>query len=218
MIPLNKLKRVEEKIKKACECKERGCRTCSRKIKRSGLYANANIPLTYWSLPFKNFEGDKRFAEKIKTIILNIEDFYDSGKSLAFVGNFGTGKTYAASCILKKAIVSGFSAYYISMSGLVDKILSGEHKPDFFINQDFLCIDEYDSRWVFPSEKVERLFSQKLEYILRSRFQNGMPTILCSNTAEIEGVLGGDSKRIMDSLFSYHTEVIFVLGKDYRKK
>jgi DNA replication protein DnaC len=185
-------------------------------------YAEANIPIEYWSLAFKDFNGDKKFKEAIAAKIENIDKVYEDGKSLAFVGNLGVGKTYAACSMLKKAIVCDYSAKYINMADIVNELIASKDKNinylDELINVDFLLADEYDKRHIFPSEKTEQLFGQTLEYVLRNRFQNHMPTILCSNTQEIDKVLAGeDFSRVMSSLMKKYVEIYYVAGKDYRK-
>ena len=63
-------------------------------------------------------ENIEDFSEK-----LNIDELYNGGKSLAFIGTLGTGKTFAATSILKKALVSSYSAYYANMSDIISSIL-----------------------------------------------------------------------------------------------
>lgn len=220
MISKKKFDRIANKVKLECACKGLGCHTCATKVSRLKLYSESNIPIKYWSLPFKNFKGDPNFAEKVRDMLRNIEDVYDDGKSYAFTGNLGTGKTYAATCILKKALVSNFSGKYIQMAEIVNTLLSEYNNQEFLeflTTVDFLVIDEMDQRWVFPSEKVERIFSSTLEYILRTRFQNGMPTFVCSNSVNIDTVLTGDFARAFGSLRNMYMDVIIVGGKDYRK-
>jgi DNA replication protein DnaC len=177
--------------------------------------------MDYWMLAFKDFEGDDNFKRFITAKMSDMSDMYENGGSLAFVGNLGTGKTYAASCILKMAIVSGYTARYVNMSDVVNELVSSKTDNSTYLNSlidvDFLAIDEFDKRWVFPSEKAEHLFGQTLEHILRSRFQNYMPTVLCSNTENIDEVLSEDFARAFSSLRSQYMKVLYVAGKDFRK-
>jgi len=177
--------------------------------------------MDYWMLAFKAFEGDSNFKHFVSNRLSNIDEMYEKGQSLAFVGNLGTGKTYAASCLLKKAIVSGFTGKYANMADIVNGLVSSQTDNSSYLEQlmnvDFLVIDEFDKRWVFPSDKAERLFGQTLEHILRCRFQNYMPTILCSNTENIDEVLSEDFSRAFSSLRSKYMKVLYVAGKDYRK-
>lgn len=219
MIPKKKMDLVERKIKDNCKsCEATGCVTCKSQVARIKTYAAANIPMDYWLLAFRDFKGDKKFKSAIMTKLKNVGKMYENGNSLAFVGNLGTGKTYAACCILKLASVSGYSVKYCNMTDIIDKITRNDYKfMDHLAVVDYLTIDEYGSRWVYPTEKAERLFGQSMERLLRERFQNGLPTIICSNTTDLSDVLGGDFARTTESLFAKYLETMYVSGKDFRK-
>lgn len=220
MIPIKKLNLIEQEIKESCVCNGKGCAQCSATLARIKSYASSGIPMGYWLLAFKDFSGDPNFKIAIKEKISNINLLYKEGQSLAFVGSLGTGKTYAACCLLKKAIALDYTAKYINMSDMVRQMTSTYDTAmyDELTTVDFLCIDEFDSRWVFPSEKSEQLFGQTLEMILRVRFQNKLPVILCSNTPDLDTVLAGEFARAISSLFYKFVKVYYVGGKDFRKQ
>ena len=98
-----------------------------------------------------------------------------------------------------------------------NNVNSGEF-IDNLVNSDFLVIDEMDSRWIFPSEKTEQIFGLYMEHILRSRFQNKMPTILCSNTVNMSEIFSGTFSKSFKSLMGHYVDTILVAGKDYRSK
>lgn len=222
MIPDNKLNRTLEKIKKSCECGGAGCSTCFSKMGRVQRYAKAGVPIDYWLLAFKDFQGDKNFKNFIKEKLKDINAVYDEGRSMAFVGNLGVGKTFAACSILKLAIINDYTAQYTTMSYIINNILSSDISTASYLKAlnelDFLVIDEFDERYVFPSEKTEILFGSNLEYILRTRFQNKLPTILCSNTEDIDTVLSSEFSNAFKSLRSRYMDLVYVSGKDFRKE
>jgi len=223
MIPKTKVNRVKEAVKKACEhCVGSGCSVCSSKMSRIDRYALSNIPVEYWSLSFKDFSGDSKFKDLIRPKMENINDLYDNGKSFMFSGGLGTGKTYTACCMLKIAIASGYTGLYTTMADVVANMLSREIDTAKYYNEllekDFLVIDEFSSHWIFPSEKAEQLFGTSLEYVLRTRFQNQLPTILCSNNDDVDQIFGGFFAKSFKSLRSHHIELYVVGGKDFRRK
>lgn len=223
MIPRKKLDRKKEQVKEACKmCSGDSCIKCEAASSRLDKYSLANIPVEYWSKSFKDFEGDPNFKKTIKSRIENIDSLYDNGKSLIFAGNLGTGKTYTACCILKLAIANRYSALYTTMADVVANMLSSQMDTSKYyeelIGKDFLVIDEFSSHWIFPSEKAEQLFGTSLEYVLRTRFQNQLPTILCSNDNDLDSIFGGFFAKSFKSLRSRHVDVLIVGGKDYRRK
>ncbi len=223
MIPAKKIDRYKAKIKAECKiCNGSGCSSCYKKQIRVDKYVSANIPIQYWPLSFKDFSGDSNFKKIISEKISSIDNMYDDGKSMMFAGGLGTGKTYTACCILKLAVVSGYTGQYTTMADIVASILSSDFDTSKYykhlLSKDFLVIDEFDSRWIFPSEKSEQIFGSSLEYVLRTRFQNSLPTILCSNNDDIDKIFGGYFARSFKSLRNKHVDLYIVSGKDFRRK
>jgi DNA replication protein DnaC len=222
MISDKKFEVIKQELRKSCACKGIGCNTCAQKISRYALYSHADIPVVYWSKAMKDFLGDAELKEYTTGIMKDISGFYYEGKSIALVGNLGTGKTYAGCCLLKKACVEGYSAKYIQMVEIVNTLLSKGTDSAAFLelmtSTDFLMIDEFDPRFIFTSEKAEKIFGSTLEYILRTRFQNQMPTVLCSNAYDLDDVLKSDFGRAFSSLKAMYLEEVIVSGKDFRRR
>lgn len=218
----SKLKRIKDSVRKKCKlCEGSGCSECAPKLSRIDKYASANIPVGYWSGPWASYTGDENFKKTIADRITNVERVYDEGESFLFVGGHGTGKTYASCCILKKALTFGFSSRYLEMASLINQMLSKEIDThallEDLVSVDFLVIDEFDPRWIYPSENVERMFGSSLEYVLRSRFQNELPTILSTNMVDVDNILVGKAAKAFKSLKGQYLNVIYVAGKDYRQ-
>ena len=222
MIPKNKISRYKKLLVKNCSsCGGESCSKCMASSARADIYAECGIPPTYWPLAFKDFSGDSSFKALVSNVLKDIDSIYDSGRSLVFTGGLGTGKTYAACSILKIASVSGYKSKYTTMATIISSMLSASTDSLSYTNTligcDFLVIDEFDSRWIFPSEKAEQMFGSSLEHILRMRFQNGTPTILCSNTPDVDSILCGDFGKAFKSLRSKHMELVCVGGVDFRR-
>lgn len=217
----NKVERVCQKIQKECkECDGDGCVKCARLTSRIQKYSDAGVPANYWTATFKDFNGDDEYGDVVRGVISNIDAVFDSGKSYLFVGPLGVGKTFGISSILKMAICKDYSARYSSMVEVINQILSGQNSDAIqsLLKYDFLAIDEFDNRWIFPSEKSEQIFGSTMEYILRSRFQNGLPTILATNNAEVDEILTGMHGKAFSSLRSQYMETVYLSGKDFRKR
>jgi DNA replication protein DnaC len=223
MIPKNKIKRIKSNITRDCaNCNGDSCSKCISKACRIDNYASANIPSSYWLLAFKDFEGDSKFYEFVTCVLKDIDKAYDNGYSYLFTGGLGTGKTYAACSILKMSITLGYASEYTTMATIINSILSKDVDTSSYIKNlimcDFLVIDEFDPRWIFPSEKAEQMFGSSLEHILRMRFQNATPTILCSNAPDVDTVLSGKFAKAFKSLRARHLKMICVGGVDFRRR
>ncbi len=168
-------------------------------------YAEANIPIEYWMLKMENdFQGDTRLLAKYNEYIKDINESYLNGVSICFAGNTGLGKTFTQCSILKKAVEKGHSALYTTLSDIVS-VLTQSHNDEKFIARkeltlvDFLVIDEFDSRF-FASENAADLYAKTLETIFRTRSQNKLPTLMCTNSPNIIESLHGGLKQSIESL------------------
>ena len=81
---------------------------------------------------------------------------------------------------------------------------------------DFIVIDEVDRRF-FPSTASQELYGNHFENILRTRVQNKLPTILCTNSEDISQIFEGEFESSFASLRSQFIKVIKAGGKDARK-
>ena len=216
MIPTRKVQAEKKRIIKNCKkCKGIGCSSCMGYGAFIDKMVEAEIPVDYWFRMIEDFYGDENLKKFI--IDYNVEQEYLNGKSLFLFGGSGTGKTFAACALLKKVILENYSAFYITLSDLVTYLTGA--KPEFKIllkEYDFIVIDEVDKRF-FPSQMSMELYGNQLENILRSRMQNRLPTILCSNTGDIEQIFDeGQFQTSFISLSSQFMKQIPVIGKDAR--
>lgn len=183
-------------------------------------FAESNIPIEYWFLKMEtDFHGDKNLLAKYNDYVSDIKKSYIEGTSICFGGSHGVGKSMTVSCILKKACVKGYSCLYSTLSDIVNVVTLS---PDRFEAKrelslvDFLVIDEFDARFM-PTENAADLYARSLEGVFRTRSQNKLPTLMCTNSPNIVESFSGKLKDSIDSLVSGKLEVVPVFGKDYRK-
>lgn len=218
MIPFKKIALEKKKIVENCnKCKGVGCSSCFGYLIFIDKMADSCIPIDYWYRLIEDFYGDKAFKNFILEYINNLNNEFDKGLTICFTGERGCGKTMGSCSILKKAILKDYSTYYITLSDFVSNVV-GEHPEIRFIlkEYDFIVIDEIDQRF-FPTYQSMELYGNQLENILRSRMQNHLPTIMCSNSADTSQIFGGEFKKSFDSLGSQFIKVVPVIGKDARK-
>ena len=193
------------------------------KLIEANRYAESNIPLEYWDLKMdKNFRGDPRLLAKYNDYVADLKLAYTEGRSICFAGGHGRGKTMTVTCILKKASQKGFSCLYTTLSDIVTVLTQASGEDKYLSRRelamvDFLVIDEFDSRFM-PSENAADLYARSLESVFRTRSQNRLPTLMCTNSPNIKETFTGPLKASIGSLMSGYLPVFPVLGDDFRDK
>jgi len=193
------------------------------KLIAANRYAESNIPFEYWTLKMeKDFHGDPRLLNKYEEYIKDLKQSYINGSSICFAGGHGLGKTFTVTSILKKACQKNFTCLYTTLSDIVNVMTSGIGEDKYLAKRelalvDFLVIDEFDSRFM-PSENAADLYARSLENVFRTRSQNKLPTLMCTNSPNVVESFNGPLKASMDSLMRGYLKVFVVLGDDFRKK
>lgn len=197
------------------------CSKCAITATVYNRYIESNIPIEYWDLKMEDFKGDARLLTKYNEIVSDLKDFFTSGKSICFMGLHGRGKTMVSSSILKKASQKGFNCLYTTLSDIVSTLTQAPGEDRYVARKeltmvDFLVIDEFDNRFM-PTENAADLYARSLEGVIRTRLQNKLPTIMCTNSPNVKEAFNGALKSSIDSLMN-KVEVFAVLGEDFRKK
>jgi len=180
---IRKAELARKAIMDACStCNGHGCRECMQKVERVNILSAACIPVAYWNYTLKGFKGDDKFKDNIEKYVRSLDELYTDGKSLAIAGRHGVGKTFAACEILKAAMTLRYVAKYTTMSEIIDRIISKDYEfKTSLLHSDFLVIDEFDSRYIPTSDHGKEVFGTSLENIIRTRIQNKLPIIFCTN-------------------------------------
>lgn len=186
-------------------------------------YAESNIPTEYWDLKMeKDFHGDERLLVKYQEYIKDLKSSYFNGHSICFAGPHGTGKSFSSSCILKVACNKNYQSLYTTLSDIVNVLTQASNEEKYLSRRelmlvDFLVIDEFDSRFM-PSENASDLYARNLENIFRTRSQNKLPTLMCTNSPNIIESFTGSLKVALNSLMKGYLEIFPIFGEDFRKK
>ena len=198
-------------------------KTKSTRLTAINRYAESNIPIEYWGLKMeKDFHGDPRLLTKYQEYTADLKSSYIGGHSVCFAGGHGLGKTMTVTCILKQASHKGFSCLYTTLSDIVTVLTSAPNDEKFLAKRelalvDFLVIDEFDSRFM-PSENAADLYARSLESVFRTRSQNKLPTLMCTNSPNVVESFNGPLKASIDSLMKGYLTPFPVFGDDFRKK
>jgi len=219
MISAKKTILEKDKIIKECKsCGGIGCGICYSHCAYIDKLAEADIPVDYWFRKMDDFYGDQKFKEFVRLYNENILDNYMEGKSLRFVGHRGAGKTMGACAILKQAVIYDYTIHYTTLVEAVTKLMSPE---SYYFRKkikqcDFMVIDEVDQRF-FPSPGSQELYGNHYENIIRTRLQNKLPTIMCSNEEDVDKIFAGEFRISSKSLDAQFVKTITVFGKDARE-
>ncbi len=184
-------------------------------------YSESNIPLEYWDLKVDDsFAGPKELKEVFNFIVSDIDNFYRSGSSLCFAGSHGIGKTLSAINVLKLASHKNYNCLYTTLSDIVSTLTTASNEDKFIARKelmmiDFLVIDEFDPRFM-QTESAADLFGVMLENIFRTRSQNKLPTIMCTNSPNPVESFTGSIKQSISSLMA-KVQVVSLIGQDFRK-
>jgi DNA replication protein DnaC len=214
-IPIRKLHLKLESLK------DKPTNIKSLKTTAYNRYYESNIPIEYWELSMeKDFHGYQPLKDTYDAYVKDLKTSYMQGKSLCLAGTHGCGKTSVVCCMLKKASEKGYNCLYTTLSDIVAVLTSAPYEERFIARKelcivDFLVIDEFDNRFT-NSDSASDLYARTLEIIFRTRVQNKLPTLICTNSPNIVATLNGALKESVESLFQY-IQIVPVLGTDYRK-
>lgn len=201
-----KTEAAKKEIMNACAtCFGNGCRECASKVECINAWSKAGIPVAYWHYDMQTFKGDNAFRLRLIELVNTIEKVYADGKSIAMTGKYGVGKTFGACELLKTFILRGYTAKYTTMSEIVDMVLAKDDRYVFkmaLLQSDIICIDEFDSRYVPTTERGKDMFGANLENIIRTRFQNKLPILFCTNNSSLDDVFDGTFQQTFSSLFA----------------
>jgi DNA replication protein DnaC len=148
-------------------------------------YFAANIGRAYHTLCFEHFISEDS-AEVIPVLKKYIEDWSNNkyyGHGLTFNGPVGTGKTFAASLILKELVKKGVGCFFITFDELVNTFAQAWNNDEAkYLNTklrsvEILVIDELRT----DSRNQNGFLSQAAETIVRHRAVNLLPTIITTN-------------------------------------
>ena len=174
-------------------------------------FKKSGVPERFWNESFNTFyprnsdeekklEAAKKYSQ-VKTDIV-----------LLFTGNVGTGKTHLGSAIIRNC-----GGKFISIEELIFKYESAqdfhaktnrEELMESYANTEMLVIDEIGRS--MQQEKENAL----LNYILRRRYENMLPTVLISNLSKAD-LLKKLGEAVLDRLRETCISLEFE-GESYR--
>lgn len=134
---------------------------------------------------------------------------------LIFLGDVGTGKTFAAACIANVLADKGVSVCMTSFSSALKAIFAAEDKEKVFdelCGYDLLILDDFGAERD-TSYAVEQLYS-----LIDKRYISGKPLIITTNLSyrELKSAENISYKRIYDRILEMCVALVFK-GENMRR-
>lgn len=173
---------------------------------------SSGVPRRYWHSTFDTYiPRDEKDSKNLETI-KNFAKLEKNDKVLILLGSKGLGKTHLGSAIIRNC-----GGKFISIEELIFKYESAQ---DFHAktNREEL-MESYSSTKMLVIDEIGRSMQQDkenalLNYILRRRYENMLPTVLISNLSKAE-LLKKLGEAVLDRLKETCISVEFE-GESYR--
>lgn len=176
------------------------------------------VPQLYWHVKSSDVKHNQvAFQSKVMPYRRRLRRAHRHGYGLLFVGDNGTGKTLFISYLLARCAKAGYSTYYTTLKGMDLNIKRGYDDPASgrrlraALAADFLAIDELGKEHARSPHLVA-----ELEHVLKSRYDDGYPTLLASNLSlkTLAELYGPTVASMLDGRFAQ----VQLEGGDYRTK
>jgi len=189
---------------------------CSQQQRLALRYHASGLPRLYQVLDEKNlFPHVRPYYDDLGDYMSNLDMVYRHGKGLLFHGVLGTGKTYLAALILKRAILAGYNGYFVQFTDLfLDWAESwkdpvAQRRYQRMKRADFLLLDDVLS----DGRNQSGYLQSGLEAVVRHRHNQQLPTLVTTNMTPDD--LFSEFPRA-SSVLSGTVQMIRVEGQDKR--
>ena len=208
-----------------CECmtakrdreeEERKKRERMETIKALRMAGFAEAEMRQWT-----FDTDDCANERVSAVSKNYAELFSKmktiGKGLLFFGDVGTGKTFAAACIVNALIDKGYPCLMTNFTTLINTIsgmYTGKQEYIDKLNRyDLLVIDD------LAAERNTEYANEIVYNVIDARYRAGLPLIITTNltSEELKKPKETQKKRIYSRLLEMCFPVE-VQGGDRRRK
>ena len=172
-----------------CDCPA-GQKYLAKHIEKT--FTEANIPHEFWKLELKDFIPQVHsvqhinFVERTASVIKSVPNIMKSSFIWVIYGDEGTGKTLAATLVLKEAIDKGFKVRYVLWGDIIANKLKTSDIDKYLHDlktAEMLCIDRVGGDSIGRESKFP---NEILDSILSVRYSNQLPTIIILSTEFME--------------------------------
>jgi DNA replication protein DnaC len=204
------------------ECKKE----CEETYHKCVRCAWAGIPKNFWFKTLGDYQtedADKENAKIKREVHKTVREYCDNldraknqGLGILFHGRWGVGKSLLASCILKKALLKGYTVKMRYLPEIIEALKPNGDREGIkkeFEEKDFYCIDDFGHGY---SKSGSDFVPKEFDTLFMSRVKWSKPTLITTNfePKEIKEFYG----EHLFSVFSSCMKPLWVPGDDHRKK
>lgn len=158
---------------------------CARQVELLEHYLLAGIPKQYMRLSWdRDFTGDPNAKEAVANYLEKWDGMREYGIGMEFAGTLGIGKTFAATAIAKELVKRNEDVMFVQFVEVLEGIRY--ERLDLIErvkSTKVLVLDEIVSP---PNEKLQSVFANQFEHIIRRRTNDDAVTIMTTNLSEHE--------------------------------
>lgn len=149
-------------------------------------YFRANIGREYHDICLNDFEGDDKdtVVPAVLDYLEHFEDNFHYGLGMTFTGPYGTGKTFAMTCVLKELVKQGRNVYFTTFEQLINVWGESWHDADSkrllekkLKSVEVLGLDELRT----DPRNAGGFLQNGLDSVIRYRTANLLPTLVTTN-------------------------------------
>ena len=180
-------------------------------------YFNAGIGYNYQILDWADLYKAEEARSRARGYFIDRDIRIPRGTGFILSGPFGTGKTMAATLLLKDLVKAGYSCYSTTFTGLVQQYTAGwkdSSEEKWFQRRikrsHILLIDDVGKEMKTKTNLAESVFDD----VLRARVQENRPTFITTNMTFgelMEGYGGAVFSLLMENSIAFN-----VPGQDFR--
>lgn len=197
---------------------------CHDQLQRQKHYTSSGIGMNYQFLSWDHFVGDQNAKARAWGYVESLHQMVESGIGMIIMGeSYGVGKSMLGILILKSCVMSGYRSYFTTYADMLSSMKAGWKDAEYakwykrrIDSARVLMIDDIGKELMDGSGFNNEFAKQTLDATIRTRTQQGRPTIITTNfrEADIESAYG----KAMWSLITEQSMAVVVGGADYRPR
>lgn len=147
----------------------------NRRKVNDGLMRVANVPMRKWGSELDQVPGDPPYLGVVRDYLVNLRENLVAGDGLLLWGDYRTGKSSLAACIVREVAAFRCRPYWLLASELADGWEEQDHRYDRMREAQLVVVDDLgtEGNYDFRKDMIRRA--------LRYRLENAGATIITTN-------------------------------------